>query len=719
MLLAVNTLYRYADDLNRIERIVWVSSDRQACFVVDIYNNSYPYPRQMMDIEEGIKENTYIIEETDPWFRIVDLETMAEKEQKRWNQAMEVIHMIATSGFEPNIFLSNERAKLIKKASEQSGLSPSTIAKYLKRYWKRGKNFYALLSDLDSCGGAGKERKLIKKVGRRSKYASLHKEMVITDEVKRFFRIALDKFYYTSKPNRPSLRWAYEQMIKEYFAIEQKTESGIVIPIVEEGSAIPTFGQFRYWFNKWRDPKKEVSSREGARKFQQQYRPVLGSTQQDAYAPAAVFQIDATVLDLNVVSAYNRNQILSRPVCYLVVDSYSHLIVGLHVSLESPSWAGGAMMALLNASEDKVKFCKRFGIEIQEEEWPVSGIIPESILADRGEMLSSKALSTIEHLQIAVKNTPPFRPEWKPLVERYLGLVQQHAKPFIPGAVNKNAKERGERDTRLNASLTVEEVIKVLIKCVLHYNNHHHLSDYERDAHQIAENVPSIPIHLWNYGIQYKSGKLRRVSQDVLRFNLLPSDKATVSQKGIKWKGILYGCETALEEKWFVRARTKGSFKVDVSYDPRCVNQIYLRLGRNEYDVCYLLDSQSRYKDKSTDDIQFLLAMEQQEKAGFKGQELGQRISLAAEIEEIVNDAVQKTKAETIPQSNAKRLRDIRENRRQEKERNREQERIVLAGVTRPKVSAADTNEPEDDNEMPNHLELLRQLQQEGLHGNR
>lgn len=375
-------------------------------------------------------------------------------------------------------------------------------------------------------------------------------------------------------------------------------------------------------------------------------------------------------------------------------------------------------MALLNASENKVEYCKRFGVEIREDEWPVSGIIPESVLADRGEMLSSKALSMIEHLQIAVKNTPPFRPDWKPLVERYFGLIQTHAKPFIPGAVNKDAKERGERDTRLNASLSIEDITKILIKCVLYYNNHHHLSDYERDAHQISENVPSIPIHLWKYGIQYKSGKLRRVSQDVLRFNLLPADKATVTPKGIKFNGMLYSCETALKEKWFVRAR-KGTFKVDISYDPRCVNQIYLRLGRNEYDVCYLLDSQSRYKDKTADDVQFLLAMEQQEKAGFKGQELGQRISLAAEIEEIVKEAVQKTKAETIPQSNAKKLRDIRENRRQEKERNRERERIILAGVKQSNVSAADTHEQEEENELANHFELLKQLQQEGLHGNR
>ncbi|MGG1940422.1 Mu transposase C-terminal domain-containing protein [Paenibacillus polymyxa] len=671
-----------------------------------------------MDIEEGIKENTYTIEETDPWFQIVDFEAIAEKEQKRWNQAIEVINMIATNDFEPNVFLPNERAKLIQKASEQSCLSPSTIAKYLKRYWKRGKNFYALLSDYDSCGGVGRERQLSKKVGRRSKYTSIYGEMVISDEVKRLFRIALDKFYYTAKPNRPSLRWAYEQMIKEYFAVKQNTESRIIIPVVEEGSPLPSFGQFRYWFNKWRDPKREVTSREGTRKFQQNYRPVLGSTQQDAYAPAAVFQIDATILDVHVASEFFRNRILGRPTCYIVVDSYSHLIAGIHVSLESPSWAGGAMMALMNASEDKVEYCKRFGIEIQKEEWPVSGFIPESVLADRGEMLTSKAISMIEHLQIAVKNTPPFRPDWKPLVERYFGIIQNHAKPFMPGAVYKDANDRGVKDRRLNTSLTLADVTRILIKCVLHYNNFHHLADYERDENQIAENVSPIPIHLWNYGIQYKSGKLRRVSKDVLRFNLLPSERATVTPKGIRFNGMLYSCEIALKEKWFVRAR-KGTFKVDISYDPRCVTQIYLRLGRNEYDVCYLLESQLRYKDKSTDDVDFLLAMEQKEKAGLKDQELGQRISLAAEIEEIVQEAVQKTKAEAVPESNAKKLREIRENRRKETERNREQESIILSGVRQPIVPAADSNEQEDDNDMPNHLELLKQLQQEGLHGNR
>jgi hypothetical protein len=717
MLVAVNTLFRYADDSNRIERIVWISPDRTACFVVHIHNSEYPMIRQIDDIEEGMRAGTYIVEVSDPWMRIINVETLSDKENNRWDQAKKIIQLIASNECEPNIFIPKERGKLVRKATDTLGVDKSTVCRYLKRYWKRGKTMYSLLSDYDRCGGAGKDRTTLNKLGRKRTYSTLFEEMIITEDIKRLFRISLDKHYYTAK--RATLRRTYEQMIAEYFALERKVEGGS-LPILKQGAAIPSFGQFRYWFNKWRmeDIKKEVSTRNGSRIYHQQFKPVLGSTQQDVDAPGSVYQIDATVADVTVVNELDRSKILGRPTFYLVVCGYSHMITGLYVGLEAPSWSG-AIMSLISACESKVEFCKQYGVDIREEDWPTVGL-PQYLLADRGELLSSKALSMIEHLHIGIKNTPPFSPQWKPIVERYFQLIQSHATPFLPGAVYKDANERGVRDNRITAALTIADLIKILLKCIIHYNNHHYISGYIRTAHQIEENVSPIPIHLWNYGIKYKSGKLRQVSQDVLRFNMLPSEKATVFANGIKWRGMLYSSETALRDKYFVRARTKGSFKCDVSFDPRNVNQIYLRLGRNEYDVCYLLDSQARYKDKTIDDVRHLLEAEQQEQMTSGEKELGDRISLAAEIEAIVKEAVVKTKAESMPQSNAKKLRDIRENRRQEKERNREQESIVLEGVRQVRSPAASRHRAEEiDDEMPNHFELLKKIQQEGLHGDR
>jgi hypothetical protein len=721
MLVAVNTLYRYAEDSNRIERVVWISPTRTACFVINIHNNEYPTIRQIEDIEEGVREGTYIIEETDPWMRIIDLETLSDKEKKRWNEINEIVKMIASSECEPNIFIPKERGKMVRKAAETFTVDVSTISRYLKRYWKRGKTMFCLLFDYDRCGGSGQDRiaRQNKKLGRKRKYATIHAEMVMTEDIKRLFRISLDKFYYSA--NRPTLRRAYEQMIAEYFTIENKIDNRQSIPIVQEGSAIPSFGQMRYWFNKWRmrDIKKEVITREGYRKYNQNYKPVLGSTQQDVDAPGSVYQIDATTADVTVVSAFDRTKILGRCTFYLVICGYSHLITGLYVGLEAPSWTG-AMLSLINACEKKVEYCKQNGVDITEDEWPSKGL-PQFLLADRAELLSKKALSMIEHLHIGVKNTPPYSPQWKPLVERFFGMIQQHAIPFMPGAVYKDANDRGVRDNRVNASLTIAEVTRILIKCAIHFNNHHYISGYVRTAHQIAENVSPIPIQLWNYGIKYKSGRLREVSQDILRFNMLPSEKASVSAKGIKWNGMLYSCDTAIKQRWFVIARTKGSFKCDISFDARNVNQIYLRLGRNEYDVCYLLDSQARYKDKTIEDVRYLLEVEQQEQVTSGEKELGERISLAAEIEAIVKEAVEKTtKAESKPQSKAKKLRDIRDNRQEEKERSREQESIVLEGLKRAdSASSVMLYEDEDENvELPNHLALLKKIQQEGLNGN-
>ena len=60
------------------------------------------------------------------------------------------------------------------------------------------------------------------------------------------------------------------------------------------------------------------------------------------------------------------------------------MIVGIYVGIENPSWAS-AMMAVVNLVEDKVEFCKRFGIDIDEAAWPIPGL-PDMLLSDRGEI---------------------------------------------------------------------------------------------------------------------------------------------------------------------------------------------------------------------------------------------------------------------------------------------------------------------------------------------
>lgn len=70
-----------------------------------------------------------------------------------------------------------------------------------------------------------------------------------------------------------------------------------------------------------------------------------------------------------LVSRFNRDNIIGRPIVYFVKDAFSRIVTGLYVGLEGPSWIGMAM-TLYNAFTDKVDFCHRYGIEITEDQWP-------------------------------------------------------------------------------------------------------------------------------------------------------------------------------------------------------------------------------------------------------------------------------------------------------------------------------------------------------------
>jgi hypothetical protein len=75
------------------------------------------------------------------------------------------------------------------------------------------------------------------------------------------------------------------------------------------------------------------------------------------------------------------------------------------------------MLALENATLNKVAFCQEFGIQIDEADWP-SHHLPEGILADRGELEGYNADNLVNALNVRVSNTPPYRADWKGIVER-------------------------------------------------------------------------------------------------------------------------------------------------------------------------------------------------------------------------------------------------------------------------------------------------------------
>lgn len=700
------------------ERILWLDAYGEYAYVINIYSDKgLPILRKTSEIYEALENCSAVKLKVDVFIRnVIEIE-ISYKDKELRDRAWEIISSIIDSKNEPAVYKLHERSKLINEAMERYGVTYRSVYKYLRRYWQRGKIKNALLPDYYKSGNKGVEKKPgDKKLGRPRK---LGVGINVDEETKKIFRVAINRYY--RKSNQNPLKTAYELMVKDFYAVDYKFENGIRKPIIADSEMIPAINQFKYWYEKELDIKKDISKRKGAKKFELNHRAVLGRADTYVMGPGSLYQIDATIGDIYLVSSYNRNWIIGRPVIYAIIDVFSRMITGVYVGLEGPSLIG-AMMALYNATTDKVRFCKEYAIDIEQEEWPCFHT-PEAIIGDRGEMESKGVESYISGLQVKISNAAPYRADWKGIIEQYFHTINGYVKPLVPGAINIDFRQRGGRDYRLDAKLTLFEFTRIIIQCALYHNNEHWLNYYDRNETMIEEDVENIPSKLWFWGIKKRSGKLRIFPEDIIRLNLMPSDRALVSGKGIIFKGVGYGCDTALKEMWFEKARNKGSWHIEVSYDKRNMDQIYIRAedGRS-FESCSILERDSRYMNKSLEEIEYMISYERLMSKKHGATELKKKVDLLSDIENIVKNAEYATnRVQDKNASKASRLKNIKENRRNEKLLNREREAFILGNSEEKlegKIIKPDKYKSEEEIYEDEEIKLLEKLQRERLDGN-
>lgn len=708
------------DGAGATERVLWVDEGDIISYTIDIWSkNALPKLRTIAELTEAIETGIAVILDDDSTARVVAEDKISGKDKRIRDRAWSIISSLVEDD-DPAIYRREKRGPLAEKAAEEFKVTKKTVYFYLRRYWQRGKIKNALLPDYGKSGGRGKPKAAgDKKRGRRRKYPEIRGNGINVDEdTKRIFRNAI-KLYYNTRTENP-LTVAYNLMLRDFYGVETKLVNGIVVPVLKPEDLLPTPEQFEYWFEKEKDVKKTTIARKGRKDYEINFRPLLGSSSTERrIGPGHFYQIDATVADVYLVSSYNRRWIIGRPVIYVLIDKFSRMIVGVYVGLEGPSWLG-AMMALANVGTDKVKFCKEYGIEISEAEWPCK-YMPKIIIADRGEMMSDNSDSLVDSLDVRVKYASAYRADWKGIVERHFRTIHEKVKPLTPGYVIEDLKKRGGKDYRQDAKLTIYEFTKIILLCILHHNSHY-LATYDRDEMMIEDDVEPIPIKLWNWGIVNRSGRLKYYTEDYIKLSLMPRDNARVTRKGIIFKAMVYSCGRAIREQWFDRAG-KGTWQVEISYDPRNMNSIYIRdiEEQDKYDKCHLWKGQGRYRGKSLDEINYLLGHEElmRQKSSYAG--LQSEAELDAQIETIVDEGERMAnEVGDGGESKASRVKGIRNHRQKEREHMREKEAFELgeSEETAPeKTQVTDGASEPSKTANPSRLELLRKKQEERSHG--
>ena len=181
---------------------------------------------------------------------------------------------------------------------------------------------------------------------------------------------AIKTLYFSAK--KFSLRATYDMMLVKKYT----DSSGKLI------ENIPSWSSFRNYFYSrgYHKQPRKVISRSGLTNYQRNERPVFGSVAAWRKVPGS-YQMDATQADIYLVSRHDRSKVIGRPYVYLAVDTATQLIAGLYVGLECDESA--VMLCLANAAQDKVEYCREYGIEIDSSQWPSLGL-PHEIITDKG-----------------------------------------------------------------------------------------------------------------------------------------------------------------------------------------------------------------------------------------------------------------------------------------------------------------------------------------------
>lgn len=668
----INQVLQYTVDSQRI-RVIEI--DESHVYVVNIDTTSAMPKRELYSHLELELNQGQLLIVADPFARAIPDSELTSVQKSKRDEDWETVEKYLLPNMNELLKKQGREAKVVE-ITEQSGLGKTKVKKLLSRYWQRGMNKNAMLPDYANSGGRGKTKNLnVEKVGRPRRVTVNGEYRIginITDEIKTQFEHAINKYY--RKANNYSLKDVYSFILRDFYSDRYK-ENGEIHYRIWESNRIPSYHQFYYWFKKLENPKKDIEFRKSAKEYELKHRPILSNSKVETNGPGTRFQVDATIADIYLVSSFDVNRIIGRPVIYAIVDVYTRIITGIYVGLEGPSWLG-AMMALDNMVADKVEFCKQYGIDITKEQWPTYHL-PEIIIADRGEFEGYSVEGLLNNLNVKIENTTAYRGDLKGIVERKFRTINGKVKQKAPGAIQKEYRERGDRDYRLDATLNLKEFTALIITLVLQHN-HKIIDKYPMEKEMITDGIVPTPINLWNWGIQNRKGRLRTVDRDILRLNVLPRSRATISRAGIKFKNLLYGSQRAIEEQWYAKLKNKS---IDIVYDPRHLDKIYIPSNNGmDYETCILLEPSQQYKLDFLEDVVFQQQLRNELEEEERAKQIQLSINADTMMDQIIKAAEKKKKqAQHQPTSKKEKLEAIRDNKAIEKAANREEEKFDLS----------------------------------------
>lgn len=470
---------------------------------------------------------------------------------------------------------TTRHALLVERSKHAGGGTPKTLLKDLRNWWQGGQTQDALFGKYSLCG-----RHDVVGTGKRGRKRQAKGDLVGAGEAAlqpyQLGQHDLDnmrevlEMYYFEKGKQRTLTATLQHLHETRYTFIDGNGDECLLPERE----CPSYRQLSRFLKTNYPLHVRLSRRKGEKRFAQEDRATEGSIQIECHGAGHIYEFDATIVDVKLVSTKDRSKIVGKPTLYLIIDRHSRLIVGYYIGFENACYTA-AMQAILSIGEDKEALCERLGLPYDSADWPAHGVLPEMFLADQGELVSREARRIGMSLRSTISNVPGLRPDWKPLVECGFKMMQAIIAPDTPGyAPDAEARKRRSINVDKDVALNIFEFTAVIVAGIIAHNKTMQKGYPLTDA-QVADRQRPIPRELFEHSVQRRMGSLDRMNFEKVREELLPRGEAVVTADGVSFKKMFFSCPEAREHGWLVQGR-RQRMPIQVAFDYRLVDEIIL-----------------------------------------------------------------------------------------------------------------------------------------------
>jgi putative transposase len=267
-------------------------------------------------------------------------------------------------------------------------------------------------------------------------------------------------------------------------------------------------------------------------------------------------EMDHTPLDLFIIDEKTWLP-LGRPTLTVVMDHFSRMLLGYHLSFDNPSTAA-VMGALRHAILPKTPAKEALPNVKVEHRWVCYGQ-PDLIVVDNGlEFHGNDLDSVVFDLKSKIQFCPKYQPRYKGVVERFLGTLNYTFAHQLPGTSFARFYQRGDYDPQRQALLTLAEFNHLFEKWVVDV--------YAQTVHR---GIGTTPWAKWHEGIKFREPELPE-SIHALKCRIGRVCERSLRQDGITIKGLRYNGDSLAE---ILRFHGAGVL-VRVVYDPEDLGEI-------------------------------------------------------------------------------------------------------------------------------------------------